>query len=75
MSKLHWKVIHKCDFNKEYDFLETILKQAGIENIHEFLNVSVKHTHDPFLFNNINEGIKLLNEALGKDKKIFIKVD
>lgn len=75
MEKLQWKTIHKCEFNKEDDFLERILTQAGIENTYEFLNVSKKDTHDPFLLRNMEKGIDLLHDNLGKNKKIFIKPD
>jgi len=73
LEKLLWKTVHKCEFNKEDDFLERILTQAGVSDINEFLNVKKKHTHDPFLFRNMLSGIELLNQSLGK--KIFIKPD
>ena len=73
MDRLLWKTIHKCEFNKEDDFLVRILTQAGIEDIYEFLNVNKKNTHDPFLFRNMNEGIELLHSKLGGT--IFIKRD
>jgi len=73
MKKLLYNVKHLCNFNKEYNLLEKILKTSGIEDIDSFLNVNIEHTHDPFLFKNIKEGIKLLHNNL--NKKIFIKVD
>lgn len=73
MEKLIWKTKHKCNFNKEIDFLDTVLTQCGIENVREFLNVSAKHTYDPFLLKNMDEGLEIFNDAL--HKKIFIKVD
>ena len=73
MDRLLWKTINKCDFNKEDDFLERILNQAGIEDVYEFLNVNKEHTHSPFLLRNINEGVELLHSKLGGT--IFIKRD
>lgn len=73
MSELHWKTLHKCEFNMEDDFLESILRASGVINTHDFLNVSKKHTHDPWLFNNMDKAVELLHKCLGK--KIYIKVD
>lgn len=73
MSKLLWKTIHDCEFNKEDDFLETILTQAGIKDIEAFLNVRKAHTHSPFLFENMNEAIELLHKY--KNGTIYIKRD
>lgn len=73
MEKLIWNTIHKCNFNKEYNYLETILTTLGIKNIEDFLNPTINHTYDPFLLKNMKEGIKLLHSNL--NKKIFIKVD
>lgn len=73
MDKLLWRTIHKCEFNKEDDFLERILTQDGVEDIYEFLHVNKTHTHSPFLLRNMEEGISLLHEKLGGT--IFIKRD
>lgn len=73
MDKLLWKTVHKCEFNKEDDFLERILTQDGVEDIYEFLHVNKSHTHDPFLLKNMERGIDLLHKKL--DKTIFIKRD
>lgn len=73
MEKLLWKTINNCEFNKEDDFLETILNQAGILDIYGFLHVNKNDTYDPFLFRNMKEGICLLHSNLGKT--IFIKRD
>lgn len=73
MKKLLWKTIHKCEFNKEDDYLERILTQAGVENIYEFLHVNKTYTHSPFLLKNMEEGIELLHSKLGGT--IFIKID
>jgi single-stranded-DNA-specific exonuclease len=73
LDKLLWRATHKTEFNKESDFLETILTAYGIEDIDAFLNVSKKHTHDPFLFRDMKQGIELLHSKLGG--KIYIKRD
>lgn len=73
IEKLLWKTTHKHKFKHDVDFLETILTQLGIDNIKAFLNVSPLHCHDPFLLNNMQNGIELLYNNL--DKTIFIKVD
>lgn len=73
MDRLLWRTIHKCEFNKEDDFLEKILNQAGVEDIYEFLHVNKSHTYNPFLLRNIKKGIQLLHDKL--DETIFIKRD
>lgn len=73
MNKLLWKTVHKCEFNKEDDFLERILTQNGVEDIYDFLHVNKAHTHSPFLLKNIEEGITLLHDNL--NGTIFIKRD
>jgi len=73
LDKLLWRTIHKCEFNKEDDFLERILTQDGVEDIYDFLHVNKTHTHSPFLLRNIEEGIGLLHEKLSGT--IFIKRD
>lgn len=72
-EKLLWKTLNKCKFNKENDFLETILTQAGIDDIYGFLHVNENDTYNPFLLENMEKGIKLLHDNLGKT--ILIKRD
>lgn len=73
MEKLQWKVKHKVDFTQELDFLETILKGNGVEDIESFLRPSAKFVLDPFSLDNMDKGLELLHNNL--DKQIFIKVD
>lgn len=73
MEKLVWKTKHNYEFQKEYDFLETVLTQNGIKDIRAFLNVSNKNTYDPFLFLHMDEGLELFHNSL--HKKIFLKPD
>lgn len=75
MKKLVYKVLQNYDFHIEDNFLEVILSTAGVTNIKEFLNVNESHTHDPFLLKNMKEGVKLLHENIGEDKKVYIQVD
>lgn len=76
MEKLFWKVKHTGNFNKEYDLLETVLKENGVEDVDAFLNVSVKNTFDPSLFTNIQTGLELLHSTLQKEKPhIYVKID
>ena len=72
-EKLLWKTLNKCKFNKENDFLETILIQAGIEDIYGFLHVNESDTYNPFLLENMEKGIKLLHDNL--KKTVLIKRD
>jgi single-stranded-DNA-specific exonuclease len=73
LEKLLWKTLHKTEFNKECDFLETILTSDGVEDIYAFLNVNKSNTYNPFLFRNMEEGIDLLHNKLSE--KILIKRD
>lgn len=73
MEKLQWKVKHKVDFTQELDFLETILKGNGVEDIESFLRPTEKFVFDPFSLENMDKGLELLHNNL--DKQIFIKVD
>lgn len=73
MEHLLWNTLNKCQFNKEDDFLETILTQAEIEDIYGFLHVNRNDTYNPFLFRNMKEGVQLLHNKLGGT--FFIKRD
>lgn len=73
MEKLYWKKIHECNFDINDNYLEKILKSKGVEDVRSFLNVNINHTHDPFLFKNMKQGLKLFRKALGKH--IYIQVD
>lgn len=76
MNRLLWNTAHKVAFNKECDFLETILRANGVDDIYGFLHVNKSNTYDPFLFKNMKEGIELLHSVLKKkNPKIFLKPD
>ena len=73
MEKLLWETKFNTKFDDEFDFLETILKSYGIEDIKTFLNPQRKVLNDPFLFKNMKEAVQILHDNL--DKPIIIKVD
>lgn len=74
MEKLLWETKFDTKFDDEFDFLETILKSYGIEDIKSFLNPQrSKVINDPFLFKNMKEAVQILHDYL--DKNIIIKVD
>lgn len=76
MNRLLWNTAHKVAFNKESDFLETILRASGVDDIYGFLHVNKSCTYDPFLLKNMRQGIELLHSVLEKEKpKIFLKPD
>lgn len=74
MEKLLWETKFQNNFDDEYDFLETILKSYGIQDIKGFLcPVKNKVVNNPFLFKNMKEAVHVLHDNL--HKKIVIKVD
>lgn len=77
MKKLQWKVKHTTNFNNEYDFLETLLKDDGVkeEDIKAFLHPTKKYINDPFAMINMAEAVSMVHEHLKKKSKIFVKVD
>ena len=71
-DKLQWKVKHKTDFAKEYDFLESVLIENGVEaeDIPLFLNPKKKECiNDPFLMKNMDKAVEALHEFIADDKK------
>ena len=71
-DKLQWKVKHKTDFAKEYDFLESVLIENGVEaeDIPLFLNPKKKECiNDPFLMKNMDKAVEVLHEFIADDKK------
>ena len=54
---------------------ETILKNRGIDDIESYLNLSSGCCHDYSLLNNIDDGIKLLEETINNKLPIYIVVD
>jgi len=75
LEKLYWKIKHDCKFDVNDDYMETILKSKGIEDIGRFLNVNKNDTHSPSLFKNIDKGLDIFHNSLGKGKKIYVQPD
>lgn len=55
--------------------LESILKNRGIENINEFLNLSINYLEDESLYDNIHLAFETLIYHIQRDSKITILVD
>lgn len=74
-----WKVKHDVSFSDEIDFLDTILKAAGVEDKRRFLSPSRSDILDPFTLDNMTKGITLLHDFLCSEevfsKSVFVKVD
>lgn len=77
MKKLQWKTKHNNDFNKEKDFLATVLIENGVnkEKIQDFLYPSKKFIHDPFLLKNMREAVQMVKSHISNGAKILMKVD
>lgn len=75
MEKLKWKALHESDFSKEADFLETILKENGVDDIGSFLNPSMKNLHDPFLLNNMERACEMVHKHKNDDVFVYFDVD
>lgn len=75
MEKLLYEVKHKCDFNNEFDVIDTILTDSGVKDVKGFLSPSVTHCHSPFLFRNINDGLEMLHNCITEGATITIKGD
>jgi len=65
------------DFENEFDFLETLLIQDGIEekDIQSILHPTKKFINDPFLMKNMNKAIEIIHDHVEKGSKILIRVD
>lgn len=75
MEKLQWKTNHICSFDEEDDFLESMLKSYGVEDIYTFLHPSIEDENDPFLFKNMKRAVNIVNSFLKTNKTVFIKGD
>ena len=65
---MNFKVLNK-NFDKmtSEEFLETILKQRGVEDVQHLLNVSEKDLCEAMKFNNIREGLNLFDYWVSQD--------
>ena len=55
--------------------LYEILEERGVENVDEYLHPTEDCEYDPFLLDNIQEGIKMLHKHLEMKSKILFVVD
>ena len=75
-DKLNWATKFSSNFTDEDNFLETILKSYGVEDIQRFLNPSEEDINNPFLMKNMKKGVELFHEVIQKDEpKICLKID
>ena len=76
-NQLKWKTKHSNNFQDEYDFLETILLDNGVEekDIKAFLHPTKDVIHNPFDMKNMEEAVELVHNHVEKGSKIFVKVD
>lgn len=72
---LYFNVKHQNDFSSEVDFLETILKENGVEDINKFLNPSKSDIHDPFLLKNMDRACEIVKKHIENNSNIFLYVD
>lgn len=76
-NQLKWKTKHNNNFQDEYDFLETILLDNGVEekDIKAFLHPTKDVIHNPFDMKNMEKAVELVHNHVEKGSKIFVKVD
>lgn len=76
-NQLKWKTKHNNNFQDEYDFLETILLDNGVDekDIKAFLHPTKDVIHNPFDMKNMEEAVELVHNHVEKGSKIFVKVD
>lgn len=55
--------------------IETVLKNRGVEDIYNFLNVTKDMEHDFKLLDNIEKGVDLIFDHLRMDSKIYLQID
>lgn len=63
------------DLIKGKNLLHSLLKDRGVENPNELLNLDSSVIHDGMLFNNMYEGLVLLNKHIENKSKIHIIID
>lgn len=57
------------------DALYEILEERGVENVEEYLHPTKECEYDPFLLDNMQEGIEMLHKHLEMKSKILFVVD
>ena len=71
---MKYKLIGKNNYYSN-NIIEDILRNRGVKNISNFLNIDESVLTDPYLFKNMKEGVNLLLEYIEKKKTIAILVD
>ncbi len=62
--------------NFQQDYLQNLLAARGVKNVKDFLQPTDKYLLEPWLLDNIDQGILWLEETLNKENpKILIVVD
>jgi single-stranded-DNA-specific exonuclease len=61
--------------NKLTNIKQTILQNRGVKDIDNYLNLNSKSLHSYSMLNNIDKGIKLLQDAIDNNLSIYIVVD
>lgn len=72
--KVNYKV--RKNFTTDPDMaLQEILENRGVENVNDYMKPTEECEHDPFLLDNMKEGVEMLHGHLERGSKILILVD
>lgn len=72
--KVNYKV--RKNFTTDPDMaLQEILENRGVENVNDYMKPTEECEHDPFLLDNMKEGVEMLHRHLERGSKILILVD
>ena len=55
--------------------LQEILESRGVENVNEYMKTTEECELDPFLLENMKEGVEMLHRHLEKGSKFLLNVD
>ena len=73
MFVIKYKVLNKgYELISENELLDILLKNRGVENPKEMLNINKSVLHDGMLFKNMNRGLNMLNWHIENNSKIHI---
>ena len=73
MCIIKYKVLNKnYDLITEDELLDILLKNRGVENPKELLNINESVLHDGMLFKNMDRGLNMLNWHIENNSKIHI---
>lgn len=72
--KVNYKV--RKNFTTDPDMaLQEILENRGVENVNDYMKPTEECEHDPFLLDNMKEGVEMLHRHLERGSKTLILVD